>query len=68
MSSLRGEGQGWSEALLQRGVEDEVRRAAKKNLAVIFPTTGTTTPPATMTPASTKLSTILAISIWMDLK
>ena len=67
MSSLRGEGQGWSEALLQRGVEDEVR-AAKKNLAAIFPTTGTTTPPATMTPASTKLSTILAISIWMDLK
>ena len=27
MSSLRGEGQGWSEALLQRGVEDEVRAA-----------------------------------------
>ena len=36
MSSLRGEGQGWIEALLQRGVEDEVRVASKFPTLSIF--------------------------------
>ena len=35
MSDLRGEGQGWFEALLQRGVEDEVGQTSKHQIAVL---------------------------------
>ena len=38
MSDLRGEGQGWFEALLQRGVEDEVEAPNIKLHYLIFST------------------------------
>ena len=77
MSSLRGEGQGWTETLLQRGVEDEVeslqnfQHCQYSNIFNIsnipndpifqYFQPGTIMPPVTTTLASTKLSIILAI-------